>query len=58
VIKHYDLYLEQKLRHGGIVFRRRRLKIARSAQIPFIIYNLSFIVYNLKGDNHEGIWKN
>jgi hypothetical protein len=33
---------------GLISFRRRRFKIARSAQIPFIIYNLSFIVYNLK----------
>jgi hypothetical protein len=37
--------LEQN-RHGKVFFRRRRFKIARSAQIPFIIYNLSFIIYN------------
>ena len=48
MIKHDDLCLEQKLRHDRIFFRRRRIKIARSAQIPFIIYNLSFIIYNLK----------
>ena len=38
-----------KNRFGAFLFRRRRFKIARSAQLPFIIYNLSFIVYNLNG---------
>jgi len=37
---HDDLYLEQKLRHDRIVFRRRRFKIARSTPLPFIIYRL------------------
>ena len=40
-----NLALEQNM-YDSRFFRRRRLKTARSAQLPFIIYNLSFIVYN------------
>jgi hypothetical protein len=40
-----NLSLEQSL-FGVFFFRRRRFKIALSAQLPFIIYNLSFIIYN------------
>jgi hypothetical protein len=32
----------------NLFFRQRRLKYVRRTQIPFIIYSLSFIIYNCK----------